>query len=225
MHSIGLDNIKPPPSLKEMAFQSIKEGILSQRLKSGEFYTEQNLAKELGISKTPVREALLDLAIKGFIVYLPRKGIKINTLAEKEIVDLYGFRNALEKDVIRRITPRLTKESIKIIEAMHKEVKEATRNCDMMWFMRIDRQFHMFLASLTDNQYIISALEHIRDLSDWLGSKALLSKEDMVESKGQHGKIIQMLKKGNVEGAEAAIEEHIQKTQSTVLDHLKEIQR
>ena len=73
-----------PPCLKETAFQSIMAAILPNKLEPGRIYNEQGFAKVLGISKTPVREALLDLATKGFMPLLPQRGDQANALTEEE---------------------------------------------------------------------------------------------------------------------------------------------
>ena len=219
----SLTNLVAPPSLKEMAFQAIKEAILSNKLEPGKIYNEQALAKELGISKTPVREALLDLAARGFVTFLPRRGVQVNVLTEKDIRDLYNFRAALETAIIRCITPRVTDETIRRIEAIYKKEEEAIRNDNRRGYLKIDREFHLSLASLSENQYMILALENVRDLIDWMGWKALLRKERMLEVYEEHGRIIQRLKERDTEGAVKMMEEHIRVTKENVLNWLRKL--
>lgn len=215
-----LGNLKAPLSLREMAFQAIKNAILSSKLEPGEIYTEFGLAKELGISKTPVREALGDLAAKGFVTVLSRRGIRVNALTPKDIRDLYEFRAALETAIIRHITPELTEKSIKRLEAIQEKENAAIRDEDSMRYLKIDRELHLFLASLTQNQYMISALEQVRDLIDWMGSKALLRKPRIVEVKDEHAKIIHMLEKRDTEAAIRMMKEHIRITLENVLENI-----
>lgn len=212
--------IKTPPSLKEMAFQAIKNAILTNRLEPGKIYSEFGLATELGISKTPVREALADLAVQGFVTVLARKGIRINSLTAKDIRDLYEFRAALETAIIRHITPELTEQSIRRLETIQKKQEAAIKEDNRMKYLRIDREFHLFLASLTQNQYMISALEGVRDLIDWTGSKALLRNGRIVEVKEEHNRILHTLKKRNVKSAAKMMEEHIQITLERVLENI-----
>lgn len=216
-----LKNLRVPLSLKEMAFQSIKAAILSNKLEPGKIYNEQGLAKELGISKTPVREALLDLATKGFINPLPRRGVQVNVLTEKDIKDLYDVRIALETAIVRWIIPKLTEESLKKIEAIHKKERSAIKADDRLSYLRIDREFHLYLASLTENRYMATSLENIRDLIDWMGFKALTRQERMEEVEHEHEKVIEKLRKGDPKGAEHLMEEHIRITVKNVLQWLK----
>ena len=212
-----LNNIETPPSLKEIAFREIKRAILSNRLETGKIYNERTLANELGISKTPVREALLDLVARGFITFLPRRGFQINTLTEKNICDLFTFRIALEKAVIIHITPGISDKSISEIEGL---IEKSSKVLDQTDFLKIDREFHLYLAFLSENQYIISALVNIRDLIEWVAAKALVVKGRSEEALQEHIAIIGMLKKRDLAGAAEKMEEHLQITEKRVLSQL-----
>jgi len=80
--NLNLGKLLPAPSLKEMALATIKEAMFSKKLEQEVMYTEAALTNELGISRTPVREALIHLASRGLITYFPRKGFKIKLLTE-----------------------------------------------------------------------------------------------------------------------------------------------
>jgi DNA-binding GntR family transcriptional regulator len=149
-----------------MAFQAIKSAILSQKLVPGEVYNEQGLAKEPGISKTPVREALLDLSIKGFLTPIPRRGVRVNVLTEKDIRDLYEVRRALEAAIVTCITPRLNENDLKKIEEIHKRGRETIQNNDRIGYLKIDREFHLCLAGITKNRYIIPGKSTKNDILD-----------------------------------------------------------
>jgi DNA-binding GntR family transcriptional regulator len=216
----SLKNLKTPPSLKEMAFQSIKGAILAQKLIPGRIYNEKRLAEELGISKTPVREALLDLCHKGFVRFIQRRGIQINVLTKKEIKDLYEVRRELEIAIIRNVALKLTDEDLKKIEMIYEKGKEAIAANDRLGYLRNDREFHNFFANLTENRYMISSIENIRDLADWMGFKVLFRPDLMSERHYEHLKIIMKLRARDIAGSEHSMEEHIQITGQTVLELL-----
>jgi len=161
-----LGNLSIPPSLRELAFQSIKNAILTNQLKSENIYKIEDLAKSLGISKTPVREALLDLSIKGFVTFLPRKGIKINILDKNDIEYLYEFRAAMEIADIKRIAKSISEESISTLKSINAECEKSMEHDNKIEYLKNDRKFHLFLAELSENDYIISSLENVRDLVD-----------------------------------------------------------
>jgi DNA-binding GntR family transcriptional regulator len=165
-----LSSVDTPPSLQEIAFQTVKQAIMRKEFLPGTIYSEQAVAKEMGMSKTPVHQALLDLENKGFVSLLPRKGFKVNVLSAKNISNMFELRRALERAVILKITPRLTAESIQDFEKILEEIKQTLDPID---FQKHDRAFHRYLASLSNNTYIINALNTVWDLSDWVGASIL----------------------------------------------------
>ena len=90
-----LRSVDTPPSMQEIAFQAIKQAIMRNELLPGNIYSEQAVAKEMGMSKTPVHQALLDLENKGFVTISPRKGFKVNILSSSNIKDMFELRRAL----------------------------------------------------------------------------------------------------------------------------------
>jgi DNA-binding GntR family transcriptional regulator len=222
-NSPNLSTLPLPPSLKEMALASIKEAILSKRMELGVIYTEASVANELGISRTPVREALIHLASKGFLTLLPRKGFQLKVMTEKDVRDLFEFRRALEAAVIRRITANLTDESIRHIDGLLMKHRKAGETGNPIASVRADREFHLYLAGLTGNSYLLAAMEEIRDLIDLAGVKTHEFKERTAESLKEHQAIVDMLKKGSVSGALEKMEEHIRITEQRALARIKAV--
>jgi DNA-binding GntR family transcriptional regulator len=194
-----------------MAFETIKASILNHRLKPGEQYTEQALAKELGISKTPVHNALIDLETRGFVTLMPRKGFRVNVHNRKDIRDMFEYRNALERAVILHVTPSLTDEAIQDLEGLNTKLA-ATR--DRIRFLKYDRGFHRYLTALTQNQYIITALENIWDLCDWVGGEIFHRGNRPEEALKEHVAIAEQLKTRDTDGAVAAMEGHLRITET-----------
>jgi len=218
-----LSNLSIPPSLRELAFQSIKNAILTNQLKSENIYKIEELAKSLGISKTPVREALLDLSIKGFVTFLPRKGIQINLLDKNDIEYLYEFRTAMEIAVIKRIAKSISEESISALKSINAECQKSMEHDNKIEYLKNDRKFHLFLAELSENDYIISSLENVRDLVDWMGARALILKNRMEEVLLEHKNVIDMLERHDTVNAQKMMEKHIKITMEKVLEtYLKE---
>ena len=212
-----LRTLEAPPSLKDMAFQEIKDAILANRLQPGGVYTDKGLAEDLGISKTPVREALVDLTARGFFNCLHRKGFQLKVLTEEDIRNLFDFRNILELAILRRITPTLSDEAIQNLEKIRRQEEEIAQTGDRIRFVKIDRELHLYLVSLTNNPYLISSLENLRDLIDWTGYKMLSRPERPVEAMREHKNIIEMLAIRDVEGAVGKMEEHIRITERLVI--------
>jgi DNA-binding GntR family transcriptional regulator len=209
-----LGNIEVPKSLREMAFQTLKEAILSNRLKPGVLYSEPILAERMGISRTPIREALLDLASRGFIRYVRNKGFRVNELEEKKIQDLFHYRRILEIAILKDITPKIKGETLEHIEPLV-NLYAATR--EPFRHLELDKKFHLYLASLTENQFIINSLDNLKDMTDWVRSKTLLVKNRMERSIQEHAGILKMLNKRDAQGAAKAMEKHLRLAEESLL--------
>lgn len=220
--SPALSNIDLPPSLKELAFQALKENILNHQLRPGSVYSEQAIAKKLGISKTPIHEALTDLEKRGFVKILPRKGFQVNRLTQKDVRDMFEFRHSLERSVLLMVAPKLTEENLRVITSMNDRALKAQ---DPMSFLRYDRGFHLYLASLTQNRFFIEALENIKDLSDWVGAEVFAMKGRAKEAVKEHAAVIETLRKGDPEGAAKAMAEHLRITERRFLEKMAESEK
>jgi DNA-binding GntR family transcriptional regulator len=218
---LNLKTLPLVPSLKDMALLSIREAILSKKLEPGITYAEAALSGELGISRTPVREALIHLASRGLILYIPRKGFRIISLTEKDVENIFELRLALELTVIRRITPGLTDKSLHEIEELgfiHKTKAEKSNPAESL---DADRQLHLFLAHLTDNPYLMKSIEEIRDFVDLASLRSLELEFRTAEAIKEHQGIIHMLKVRSVDGAVQKMEQHILVTKQSILSRLQ----
>ena len=222
--SVNLKTLPPLLSLKYIALLAIKEAILYRKLEPGVIYTEASVSSELGISRSPVREALIYLASRGFIIYIPRKGFQIKVLMEKEVKNLFELRMALGLAVIRHITPNLTEESIIKIENLLSKYTKATEAGDPIESINADRELHLSLAHLTDNPFLINAIEEIRDLIDLASIRSLEIGYRTTEAIKEHQEIIDMLKVQSLERALEKMEEHLRIMEQRVLSRIKAVE-
>jgi DNA-binding GntR family transcriptional regulator len=209
-----LPNIERPPTLKQMAFDAIKNSIINGVLKTGTTYSEKELAKKFGISKSPVREALIDLQLKGFITIIPKIGFKLNELCEKDIKDIYEFRTALEKFVMYKITTGISKKEI---GDLNRILAKNKTNQDILSFMENDIQFHRYLAELSKNKKIIEALEGIWDLCGWVGYKALSASQELDGVTEEHLNILKAVQKRDKKAVGEAVQKHMDSTLKKII--------
>ena len=219
--NLNLKSLLPIPSLKDMALSAIKEALLSKKLEPGIMYAEAALSSELGISRTPVREALIHLASRGLVIYIPRRGFQIKSLSEKDVQDLFELRIALELTVIRRITPALEPEAIQKIEELSFKYETIAKSGNPVKTVNADRQLHLYLAHLTDNPYLIKSIEEIRDFIDLANIKSLEFEYRKAEAMREHQEIVKVLKTRSVAGALSKMEEHIKVTEQRILFQIR----
>jgi DNA-binding GntR family transcriptional regulator len=219
--NLNLGKLLAAPSLKEMALATIKEAIFSKKLEQEVLYTEAALTGELGISRTPVREALLHLASRGLITYFPRKGFKVKLLTEKDAENLCELRLAIELAVIRHIVPALTNSSLTEIERVQTAYKRIAQKKEPLESIRANMMFHACLAHLTENSYLIGALDEIRDLTNLAGLRSLEVGSRTGEAIAEHARIVAELKKRSLNGALSEMEAHIRTTESRAVARIR----
>jgi len=167
----------------------------------------------LGISKTPVHEALLELSYKGFIEIIPKKGFKLKDLTRKDIDDIYAFRLALEKFVVTNVVEKVGKKQLNYLQTILLNLK----NCeDVMQFMEEDIRFHRYLAMRTENQQIIISLNRIWDLCVWIGFRTLSIKNSLDSVLEEHFHLLRCIEKKDQKSAEESIEKHIASSLSKI---------
>jgi DNA-binding GntR family transcriptional regulator len=129
--------IEQPESLAKKAHEAIRNSILSGDWKIGEIYNEKAIAADLGISRTPVREALLELASHGLIVFLPRKGLMVNRFTRRDVDEIFELRKAVELAAVEKITRTSPLFNLFEIEESLLKQRKAVNEKDYPAFMAI----------------------------------------------------------------------------------------
>jgi DNA-binding GntR family transcriptional regulator len=193
------------PNLTELTYRSIKQNVLDGTLGELSRLTEESLATQLGISKSPVREALNRLEAEGLVVIEARRGAYVRRFSEKEIRDLYDLREVLEVHAIEAatITPKLLGDLAASINKTKKFLKAGNK----LEHIEEDMRFHSLITAATGNQELCRVLENVQQ-------KALLCRSKSYELSATtapvaHMKIYQALKKDAKREARSAMRDHI----------------
>ncbi len=157
------DTPRARPLLQEMAYDRLKKFIQEGRYPPGTFLSERRLSKDLGMSKTPIRAALTRLDIEGFVSVSPQQGILVRETSLREIVDIFGIREALETHVAASIAGRLTPPQARRLRQNLDEQEESTRQGDIEALTRLDTEFHLMLCEFLDNREIVRVMLRLRD--------------------------------------------------------------
>lgn len=149
-------------NLKDLAYQEIKGLLVSGKLTCDRLYSAQHFAQLLGISRTPVREALLRLVNEGFLVCREVKGFKIKQFSPKEIQDVLETREVIETHVVARLVGRLTAPELTHLKWCYEEMKMHAAAGDATRFIDADQEFHMSLIRRCGNHHLLAIMENIR---------------------------------------------------------------
>ncbi len=210
--------LKQPESLAKMAYDAIRQSILSGQWKIGELYNEKAIAADLGISRTPVREALLELASQDLIVFLPRRGLMVNRFTRRDVDEIFELRKAIELAAVKKITETSPPFDLFEIEESLLRQRRAAKEKDYLAFMEADRLFHIRFSELTNNRRLIAIMENIRDMIHVMGVKALALEGRALNVIEEHPAIFEAVKKGNIEEARRSMAYHLDQSKEAVVE-------
>ena len=216
----NITSIEQPVSLKTHALRALKEAIITHQLKPGQFYTEVNLSEQLGVSRTPVREALISLESLGFLSIVRGRGFQINTWTPSKVSEIYLYRKMLEMTIIRIVAPKVTPDTIQELEALHQREIEAIESGDIRSCQLADRAIHLTLAAQTENTFLYSSMESIRDQIEWIGFAYYQMRPDLMgKFTKDHQDLIAALKKGDAVSSESLMSRHIDQGERESIKH------
>ncbi len=213
-----LKSLDQPASLSRLAYDAILKSILSNEMHPDEIYNEVMLAKDLGISRTPVREALLELSVQGLVTFLPRKGIVVNRLTENDVEEIFEIRRAIDSTAVEKIASVDPPPDIRLLQKSLKEQKDAVKKNDYWKYLRADRDFHVTLAELTGNKRLVVIAENIRNMVHLMGIQALELPGRTKEVIDEHMRILDAIVQRKPQQAREAIVDHLIKSEQAVLD-------
>lgn len=222
INKLNLDDYKP---LREVVFENIRKAIIEGVLKPGERLMEIQLSEQLGVSRTPVREAIRMLELEGLVVMLPSKGAYVANISKKDLMDILEVRVGLEGLAAYCATDRMTKDHIKKLETISKELEEAVYKNDVETMLAKDEEFHTLIFEATGNKRLISMMINIWETVYRFRLMYMSDYSSAVNIVDEHKKIIEAFKKGKANLAEKLAKEHIELAQQFMIEKLMQDDR
>lgn len=207
-------------SLTDQVYFKIKELIFKQEIVPGQKLHHEYLSEKLGVSTTPVREAINRLVQEGYVRSVARKGYYLNEITIDEADELYSFREILELSAVEKACTLTDDTLISELKGNMKKYHQAVREPLSMERLRIDGDFHLKIAEACKNRYIKNALEKIFErliLKRSLEGFPQRGKEVYEE----HEMILDSIVKQNVDRAKELVRQHIRKGRDNFIRHLK----
>lgn len=219
-------------SLRQQAYEYIQQQIVDGSLAGGMVVSEQQLAKELGISRTPVREAIGQLQTEGLLEQLPKRGTLVRRLDQSDLIELYEVREAVESYTASRAAKRIDGQSLSQLRAICEQMQNATESLKatgadtltadaMRRYLALDTAYHMVLIQAAGNRRIFKIVSDSRVLMRVLWSPRQEHDLDVLtEAHRQHTQILHHVSAGESEQAGAAMADHIRSSLKRAMDHL-----
>jgi DNA-binding GntR family transcriptional regulator len=197
-------------TLREQVVEHLREEILSSRLAPGTELGEAALARSLGISRGPLREALGQLAAEGLVTIVPRRGAVVKRLTRQEFIDAYQVREALESLAVRLAVPRLSKAEKQELHRMCAEMETDAALGNADHFFEINRRFHALLVHASGNVKLEEVhLQLIAQMARLMKKSAEL-RGGIEKSAAEHRAILEAIDAGDPHRAVRLLEDHIE---------------
>lgn len=207
--------------LRDVVFHTLRDAILTGKLVPGERLMENQLADKLGVSRTPVREALRMLEIENLVELVPRKGAQVLDMSEKDIVNVLEVRGALESLAAELSCKKMNKEQLIQIKEIQNTFEEACKSDDIEAVVDADEKFHDLIFISTNNEKLIQIFNHLRIQLYRYRMTHVKLESSKVEIISQHLQIINAIEKHlHEEGAKVALE-HVKYHTDFILSSLK----
>lgn len=215
---IKLDAYKP---LREIVFETLREAIISGKLEPGERLMEIQMAEEMGVSRTPVREAIRKLELEGFVVMIPRKGAYVAGISLKDITDVFEVRAALEALAAGLAAERITDAEIERLERSLVAYSEQTNQQNIDGIVETDTDFHDLLYKASRNERLLMIITHLREVIQRVRTVSLSQPGRSKDAVEEHREIVDAIADRNVELAQTLAREHIFNAENSMLNSLK----
>ncbi|GAA3093262.1 HTH-type transcriptional regulator McbR [Streptomyces sp. ADI91-18] len=204
------------PTAAERVYAHVKRGVLDRRYEGGVLLTEGELAEAVGVSRTPVREALLRLETEGLLKLYPKKGALVLPVSAQEIADVIETRLLVEEFTVRRALPA-PPGLLDRLAALVEEQRRHAAAGDLAAVMAADRGFHAEIVRAAGNQILCRLYDQLRDRQLRMGVALLHAHPDRIErSLTEHTEILDALRAGDAETAAAAVRAHVGRVEALV---------
>lgn len=213
---INLDNYKP---LRDVVFENLRSAILEGKLKAGQRLMEVQLAEQLGVSRTPIREAIRKLELEGLVVMLPRKGAYVANMSFKDLIDVLEVRASLEGLAAYLTAERRSEEDIVKLEKLAKEFEVCVREADIEGVLKKDVEFHEKIFSVANNKKLYQLITSLWEQVHRFRVTYVSNYEASLSLVEEHNRILEAIKSGNSELAKECAKEHIEKAEQFFMEN------
>lgn len=196
-------------SLRSQVADALRGALVSGELEPGTLYSAPTLAARFGVSATPVREAMLDLAKEGLVDAVRNKGFRVTVVSDRALDELTEIRELLEVPTVTRLAGRLSADDIDELRPMVAGIEQAAEAGDLIRYVEADREFHLRLLALSGNEQLVTVVGELRARARLYGLHRLARQGDLATSAREHSVLLDALDAGDAEAVEKLMRQHL----------------
>jgi DNA-binding GntR family transcriptional regulator len=197
-------------SVREQVRRILRAQVASGVLVPGRIYSAVVLGESLGVSATPVREAMLDLANAGLVEAVRNRGFRILTVSDEDLDEIVQLRLMLEVPPLEQIVATARDEELDALAIVADQIVDAARRQDLPTYVLVDQTFHMDLLRIARNRRLLHLVAELRDQTQLLGLRRLGEAGELVQSGLEHQHILEAVRARDVDAAKALMTRHIE---------------
>ena len=211
---IRLDSYQP---LREVVCESLRDAIRRGVLKPGERLMEIQLAEELGVSRTPVREAIRKLELEGYVIMMPRRGTYVASMSIRDINEIFEIRTSLESLSNGLAAERITAEELESLQRLLVQIGGYVEDGDMENIVKTDIEFHDLLYHASRNSRLLGIISNLRDQLTRFRTLSMSYPGRLEATQEEHREIVEAIAEGDMKRAKKAAERHMEMSEKTLL--------
>lgn len=208
--------------LRDVVFNTLREAILKGELKPGERLMELQLAERMGVSRTPIREAIRMLEQEGLAVTIPRKGAEVARMTEKDMEDVLEIRAALDELAVQLACDEITEEQVKNLKVAMRGFEESIRTGDVKRIAEADVAFHDAIYKATGNPKLVSILSNLREQVYRYRVEYLKDEKSYPALVKEHQELLEGILKRDKKHASLVMKNHVRNQAEAVKNIIRE---
>ncbi len=214
LEPINLDTYQP---LREAVCESLRNAIKSGVLAPGERLMEVQLADELGISRTPIREAIRKLEQEGYVIMLPRRGTYVSSVSVHDVQEIFEIRSALESLSIGLAARRIESDELDQLQQLLALTEKYIKLGDIDNIVKTDIEFHGLLYSVSRNERLGIIINNLKEQLARFRKQSMSYPGRLKDTLDEHREMVEAIANGDVEAARDAAERHMERAEETLL--------
>lgn len=215
---IQLDSYQP---LREVVCETLRDAVRRGVLQPGERLMEIQLAEDLGVSRTPVREAIRKLEMEGYVIMMPRRGTYVADLSIRDINEVFEIRTSLESLASGLAAERINEDELEKLQRLLVEIGAYIKSEDMESIVRTDTEFHDLLYQASRNTRLVGIISNLREQLTRFRTTSMSFPGRLKATLEEHRKIVEAIAQGDEKAARKAAEHHMEKSEQTLLASMK----
>jgi DNA-binding GntR family transcriptional regulator len=196
-------------SLREEITQALRAAVITGHLRPGTVYSVPTLATQFGVSPTPVREAILDLAKEGLIAIAKNTGFRVNGLSDAELDQITEIRGLLEIPVVSSLAGKLSASQLDSLHALALSIVDSAARSDLAGYLEADTTFHQTLLGFGGNPMLVEMITDLRNRTRLFGLDTLVHSGRLIESAAEHVELVELLRKHDPQPVDSLMRAHL----------------